>query len=468
MLLLLYIIVIFAKGYNMEYSQEIENIWSMALQLIRQSYSESTFNLWFADTQPIDLTEKKFIISTPTAFKKNIISSRHRDVVEQALQEVLGFYIEAAVLTEAEAQQYKKSGAIPVSPSQRAKETEKQAPQIIPVTDYTFDNFIVGSSNTFAHAACLAVAKSPAIAYNPLFIWGPPGIGKTHLMYAIQNELIKNDPTLKCIYVKGEDFTNEVVDAIRMQNTHTFREKYRTVDVLIIDDIQFIAGKTSTQEEFFHTFDSLYVENKQVIITADKPPKEMKTLEDRLKSRFESGLIADIQSPDIELRMAIIKNKAAKMNINIPNDVITYMADRLKNNVRQIEGSLKKLSALSLLSGTPITLEIAKGAVSDIATEREPSNVTVDKIFAAVSIKYKIPTEEIKSRKQTSNVVNARHVCIYLIRTLTDLTLSQIGQLFSRDHTTAMSSLRKIENRISSDTSFEAEINELISDVKES
>ncbi len=451
----------------MDYTKEIENIWELALSLIRNSYSETTFNLWFADMQPLDMTENKFIASTTSAFKRNIISSKHRDVVEEALKEVLGYFIEFTILTKEEADRYKSSGNIPVYEEKEEKPSEKPLPAVIPLTDYTFDNFIVGASNTFAHAAAQAVANSPATAYNPLYIWGPPGIGKTHLIYAIKNQLAQTSPELSCIYVKGEDFTNQVVDAIMKQNTHAFREKYRKVDVLFIDDIQFIAGKTSTQEEFFHTFDSLFVENKQIIITSDRPPKELKTLTERLISRFESGLIADIQLPDIELRMAIIKNKAGKMGITIPNDVVTYLADRLKNNVRQIEGSLKKLSALSLLSGTPITLEIAKGAVADIVTEREPSNITVDKIFSAVAIKYRIPVDDIKSRKQTANIVGARHVCIYLIRTLTDLTLDKIGQIFGRDHTTAMSSLKKIEKRISTDSTFEAEINELISDVKE-
>ena len=452
----------------MDYTNELGEIWSLALELIKKSYSESTFGLWFREIQPVDITDSKFILSIPSPVKKRIVSQNHREVIENALREVMGYYIEMALLTTEEANVYKSSGAVPQPPMPAdAPVLSTQNTAGVPTAEYTFENFIVGSSNKLAHAACLAVAHSPATAYNPLYIWGPSGIGKTHLMYAIKNEIAKNDPTLKCIYVKGEDFLNEVVEAIRVQNTHAVREKYRTVDVLFIDDIQFIMGKQATQLEFFHTFDSLYVESKQMIITSDKPPKEMKILEERLISRFESGLVADIQSPDIELRMAIIKNKAAKMGLAIPNDVVTYLADRLKNNVRQIEGSLKKLGALSLLSGTPITLEIAKGAVADIVTDREPASVTIDKIYQAVSVKYKVSVEEIKSRKQTAAVVNARHVCIYLIRTLTDLTLEQIGQLLSRDHTTAMSSLRKIERRISDDTSFEAEMNELISDVKE-
>ena len=451
----------------MAYSSELAEIWDLALELIKPAYSESSFGLWFSEIEPVDITDKKFILSTPAAMKKNIISKNHREVVENALTEVMGYYIEMALLTREEAEEYRVHGFVPTPAEVVREEPLARLPHDTPVTDYTFENFIVGSSNKFAHAACLAVAHSPATAYNPLYIWGPSGIGKTHLMYAIKNEIAKSDPTLKCIYVKGEDFLNEVVEAIRVQNTHAIREKYRTVDVLFIDDIQFIMGKQATQLEFFHTFDALYVESKQMIITSDKPPKEMKILEERLVSRFESGLVADIQSPDIELRMAIIKNKAQKMNLQIPNDVVTFLADRLKNNVRQIEGSLKKLGALSLLSGTPITIEIAKGAVADIVTDREPSGVTVDKIFAAVSVKYGVSPEEIKSKKQTAAIVNARHVAVYLIRTLTDLTLVQIGDLFSRDHTTAMSSFRKVERRISDDISFEAEINELISDVKE-
>ena len=458
------------KELYMAYSSELYEIWDLARELLRPLYSESSFDLWFSVMEPVDITDRKFIFSIPSALKRNIISDKHRENVENALCEVLGYYIEMALLTTEEAEEYLTHGRIPTP--REVKEAEPLSSlmpaSVTTVGEYTFENFIVGSSNKFAHAACLAVAHSPATAYNPLYIWGPSGIGKTHLMYAIKNEIAKSDPTLKCIYVKGEDFLNEVVEAIRMQNTHAIREKYRSVDVLFIDDIQFIMGKQATQLEFFHTFDSLYVDNKQMIITSDKPPKEMKILEERLISRFESGLVADIQSPDIELRMAIIKNKAQKMNLAIPNDVVTYLADRLKNNVRQIEGSLKKLGALSLLSGTPITLEIAKGAVADMVTDREPSSVTVDKIFSAVCVKYGVTPEEVKSKKQTAAIVGARHVCVYLIRTLTDLTLVQIGELFSRDHTTAMSSFRKIEKQISADTSFEAEISELISDVKES
>ncbi len=443
---------------------ELQNIWSLALNIISTTFSSTTFNLWFSETKAVDMNETGFIVSIPSAFKRDIIVSKHKDIVLSAMAEVVGYDIDVQFVVMSDEVKIPEEEAVGASGS---SSKNQKSLSITPTMEYTFENFIVGSSNKFAHAACLAVANSPAVAYNPLYMWGPPGIGKTHLMYAIKTELHKNYPYLKTIYVKGEEFLIEVVDAIMMHTTHILREKYRTVDVLFIDDIQLIAGKPSTQEEFFHTFDSLFVENKQIIITSDKPPREMKNLTERLISRFESGLIADIQSPDIELRMAIIKNKAAKMKIDVPNDVVTYLADRLKNNVRQIEGSLKKLSALSLLTGTPITLEVAKSAVASISNDREPTDVTVEKIFNAVSLKYRIPSQDIRSRKRTDSIANARHICIYLLRTLTDLTLTQIGQQFSRDHTTAMSSLKKIENRISAEPAFEAEINELITEIKE-
>lgn len=344
---------------------------------------------------------------------------------------------------------------------------------------YSFSNFIVGDSNKFAHAACLAVANSFSEnekkqengyfqkQYNPLFIHGPSGLGKTHLLYSVMNHINKINPNAKIVYVKGEDFTNQLIDSISHNTNEQFRNKYRKADVLLIDDIQFIAGKVSTQEEFFHTFNALYEKNKQIILTSDCPPRDIKTLEDRLKTRFEWGLIADIQPPGFELRIAIMKSKAEALGIELPADVLEFLAENLKNNVRQLEGAVKKLGARSFLTGAKITVDLAVSCVADLLTGSEPVSVTVDRIFEKVSKKYGISIEDIKSRKRTKGIASARHITIYIIRKMTDLSLPAIGRLLGRDHTTIMSSIETIENEMMQNTLFEIEINELMKEIKE-
>ena len=331
--------------------------------------------------------------------------------------------------------------------------------------EYTFDNFIVGSSNKFAHAACTAVAANPAMNYNPLFIYGPSGLGKTHLLYAITNEIKKKKPAAKIIYIKGEDFTTQFIEALASQMTNEFRNKYRSCDVLLIDDIQFIAGKTSTQEEFFHTFNALYEEHKQIILTSDRPPRDMKTLEDRLKTRFEWGLLADIQPPDLELRVAIIKKKAEQVGIIIPEDVLTYLAENLRSNIRQIEGAMKKLGALAFLSGQKITMEVARGCIADLLGGEEPVSVTVDKIFATVYKKYGISKEELTGKSRSREIAQARHVTIYLIRKITEMSLPNIGKIFNRDHTTALASWETIDKKLKTDAMLTLDINEMTKEV---
>ena len=331
--------------------------------------------------------------------------------------------------------------------------------------EYTFDNFIVGSSNKFAHAACTAVAANPAMNYNPLFIYGPSGLGKTHLLYAITNEIKKKKPNVKIIYIKGEDFTTQFIEALAAQMTNEFRNKYRCCDVLLIDDIQFIAGKTSTQEEFFHTFNALYEEHKQIILTSDRPPRDMKTLEDRLKTRFEWGLLADIQPPDFELRTAIIKKKAEQVGIIIPEDVLTYLAENLRSNIRQIEGAMKKLGALAFLSGQEITMEVARGCIADLLGGEEPVSVTVDKIFSAVYKKYGITKEDLIGKNRSREIAQARHIAIYLIRKITEMSLPNIGKIFNRDHTTALASYETIEKRIKTDAILTLDIGEMTKEV---
>ena len=330
---------------------------------------------------------------------------------------------------------------------------------------YTFSNFIVGNSNKFAHAACVAVAERPATDYNPLFIYGQSGLGKTHLLYAITNELIKKKPDINIIYTKSEDFTNYLVECLKDRAMDRFRQKFRSCDVLLIDDIQFIAGKDSTQEEFFHTFNALYEEHKQIILTSDRPPSDIKTLEYRLKTRFEWGLIADIQPPEFELRLAIIKKKSEQAGINIPDDVCEFLAENLRTNIRQIEGSIKKLRALSFLTGTDITMEMARGCVAELLGGAEPVSVTVDKIFAAVYKKYGIPKEDILGSRRTKEIAFARHVTSYLIRNITEMSLPNIGKLLGRDHSTIISSIDTIEKKLRTDKIFNIEIEQMIKEV---
>ena len=331
----------------------------------------------------------------------------------------------------------------------------------------TFDNFIVGSSNKFAHAACIAVTNNPARDYNPLFIYGPSGIGKTHLLSAILYQTGIRHPDMTVLYVRGEDFTNQIIEAIKRETQDKFRERYRSVDMLLIDDIQFIGGKNSTQEEFFNTFNALYEERKQIVLTSDKPPRDIKLLEERLRTRFEWGLIADIQAPDSELRVAILKNKAEYLGVELPPDVLQYVADNLKHSVRQLEGAIKRIIAQSFLTGREITVDLAITSISDMMSGSEPVSVTVDRILECVSRHYGIPVEDIKGRARTRDIASTRHIAIYLIRSLTGMSLPAIGKVFGRDHTTILSSLDTVEKDISRNPLLEIELAELAKEIRE-
>ncbi|MGM9626459.1 MAG: chromosomal replication initiator protein DnaA [Eubacteriales bacterium] len=333
-------------------------------------------------------------------------------------------------------------------------------------SEYTFDNFIVGNSNKFAHAACVAVANNPAYAYNPLFIYGPSGLGKTHLMYAIINRILEKTPDANIVYVKGDSFTNNLIESLQSQAMPAFREKYRTADILLIDDVQFIAGKESTQQEFFNTFNVLYDAKKQIILTSDRPPKEISTLEDRLKTRFEWGLIADIQPPDMELRIAILRKKAQYMDVEISNEVLNYLAEKLKSNIRQIEGVIRRLGAYSNLTKQPITIEMARENIADVVTGAEPVKVTQDKIFNAVANKYGVTIEQIKGTRKSKEIAQARHICVYIMRKITDMSLPAIGKVMGgKDHTTILYSVNLIQNRIREDALLENDIDALIKEI---
>lgn len=463
----------------MDYLAEIKEIWSMVLDKMKQKFSSTAMNLWFGDIEIISFENNTLTISAGSEFKMQIIKEKYVSNLEEIFVEFMGFEINISVVS--------KNGAVNVEkirnqistpsedlvPDRTSGEDKEDAQPVLGSTmptvnfEYTFDNFIVGSSNKFAHAACIAVADRPAQDYNPLFIYGPSGLGKTHLLYAVTNEIKTKNPFANIIYIKGEDFTNQMIESLAKKSMSKFRDKYRTCDVLLIDDIQFIAGKESTQEEFFHTFNALYEEGKQIILTSDRPPKDIKTLEDRLKTRFEWGLIADIQPPDLELRIAIFKNKISQAGITVSDEIITFLAENLRSHIRQIEGAVKKLVAIKFLSGGEITMEAAKNFMAELLGGAEPTNVTVDKIFSAIEKKYDVDKSELIGNSRVKNVAQARHIAIYLIKTITDISYPSIGKLFNRNHSTIISSVEVIEKKIATSPAIEMEINELIKEIRE-
>ena len=386
----------------MSYLDDISDIWEMVKQSFNDNdkLSQSVIDLWFGELKITSFENNEITFTTDSEFKHKIINENYILKINEKFSKILGFEVKARVLfsgTPTDPEEIKKQFMGSVQ-KESPKESEDENPKKIVDTqnynfEYTFDSFIVGNSNKFAHAACVAVAERPATDYNPLFIYGPSGLGKTHLMSAVVNEIKKNKKDLRVVYIKGEEFTNQLIESLSKQEMDKFRERYRNCDILLIDDIQFIAGKNSTQEEFFHTFNALYEEHKQIILSSDRPPKDIQTLEERLKTRFEWGLIADIQPPDLELRVAIIKKKAEQIQVDLSDDVLGFLAENLRSNIRQIEGAVKKLSALSFLTGKKITMDTAKSCLSELLGGAEPVNVTVDKIFTAVFKKYGIKKE---------------------------------------------------------------------------
>jgi len=455
------------------YLDEISDIWKMVRDSFHSRLSRETVDLWFGELSVIAFENNTITLSTNSEFKLGVIKNRHLEDIKKGFCDLLGFDINVEIVfngKRADVQTVIDTLEQPTAPAVSNQGSyisdnapkKKIAPNATGYTfEYTFDNFIIGASNEFAHAACVAVADRPATNYNPLFIYGPSGLGKTHLMHAIINQLKMNNPSINIIYVKGEDFTNQLVESLKNNTPHHFREKYRKCDVLLIDDIQFIAGKESTQEEFFHTFNSLFEENKQIILTSDRPPRDIKTLEDRLLTRFEWGLIADIQPPDLELRIAIIKKKAEQVSIHLPDDVLMFLAENLRSNIRQIEGAIKKLGALIFLSGKELNMDLAKSCISELLGGAEPINVTVDKIFAAVFKKYGIKREDIVGERRNKDVAWARHVSIYLLRDITDMSFPNIGKIFNRNHSTIMSSIDAVERKMQADNMFSLELDEM-------
>ncbi|HHV46461.1 MAG TPA: chromosomal replication initiator protein DnaA [Tissierellia bacterium] len=440
-------------------SSELEIIWNEALKLIKVELTEVSFNTWLKTIKPIAMTESIIILAAPNEFTKGILEGRYLNLIKNAIKQVTKKEYEIQFTIPGE----DISINIGQSISNSIKTTQRS--QLNP--KYTFDTFVIGNSNRFAHAACLAVAEAPAQAYNPLFIYGGVGLGKTHLMHAIGHYILNQTPNAKVVYVSSEKFTNELINSIRDDKNNQFRNKYRNVDVLLIDDIQFIAGKESTQEEFFHTFNALHDANKQIVISSDRPPKEIPTLEDRLRSRFEWGLISDIQPPDLETRIAILKKKAKVENINVSDDVMLYIASKIQSNIRELEGALIRIVAYSSLTNRDVTVELAEEALKDIISTNKPRKITVDLIKEAVSKEFSIKMEDFNSKKRTKAIAYPRQIAMYLTRELTDLSLPRIGEEFGgRDHTTVIHAYDKITEDIANDEDFKNRINSIIKNIK--
>ena len=412
----------------------------------------NSYDLFFADLIPISFENELVSIGVRSEFVRGVLESRFMDMLTEAFRSLLGFEVKISLVLVGEA-----IISEPTNPSQPSGGSY----------DYTFDNFIVGQNNKFAHAAALSVASDPSHSWNPLFIWGASGLGKTHLLYAIQYEIAKSHPDFKISYVDGDKFTNEIISAIQEKRMTEFHENYRTVDVLLVDDVQFIGGKESTQEEFFHTFNTLYNAGKQIVLASDRPPREIKSLDERLRTRFEWGLTADIQPPDFETRVAIIRRKATLLNLDIPNDVAEYIANNLKNNIRQLEGAVKKLNAYYLLEGIQPVIGAAQNAIKDILNETQPLPVTIEKIISEVARTYNISSADIRSRKRSANISTARMLAMHCVREITGLSMEEIGKQFGdRDHSTVVYACNTIQTRLQTDTSLREHTEDIIKNVR--
>lgn len=452
---------------------DLKKVFQIAISHFQEKnvISEVAFGLWIKCIEPVSLDGETAVISVPSIVQKQMLENRYGAMVEDALKEVLGYEVHLKILCQEE--DTVNNLFVEPEPLHYSKE-EMERNSKGGDYEYTFDTYIVGASNKFAHAACLAVAQSPAGPYNPLFIYGGSGLGKTHLLYAMENKIHEKFPNYKVLYVKGEDFTNELIEALGVKGnteneTHNFREKYRNVDVLLVDDIQFIAGKEATQKEFFHTFDALYHSGKQIVLTSDRSPNEIKTLDDRLKTRFEWGLTADIQKPDFETRVAIIKRKAELMNIEIPPEVCEFVANKLKNNIRQLEGTVKKMKAYQQLAGSQPSISLAQTAIKDVLNDNQPTPVTVERIINEVARTLGVTAADVRSQKHSASVSQARQASIYIVREITQMPLSSIGEQFGgRDHATMVYAIKKVVSRMEKDDNFRSTIEDIIRNIRDS
>ncbi|MBE6924673.1 MAG: chromosomal replication initiator protein DnaA [Ruminococcaceae bacterium] len=427
-------------------------VWAKVLSHMEERLGSVTVSTWFEDAEIVELNEDHLILYSPSDFRRDVIRQRYTPYIQDALTEVFHSNAKLVVYGDEELNAHNSKG--------KANTSMDFNPQ------FTFDNFIVGPSNRMAHSAAIAVSKMPGSAYNPLFIYGPPGVGKTHLLYAIANGIRKKMPDANIVYIKGDQFTNELIDAIKNGKNTEFRSKYREADLFLIDDIQFIAGKNSTQEEFFHTFNKLHESGKQIVMTSDRKPGDMPTLEDRLRSRFEMGLTMDIQPPDYETRMAILKNKAHSLGLNLSDDVCNYIAINITNNVRQIEGTVNKILAYRDLNDMPLDLPNISRAIDDMFKAEGNAVPTPSLIISQVCKFYSVDEVTLRGSQKSKGIAEARQVAMYLIRKLTNLSLLDIGKEFSKDHSTVLYNIRKVETALKKgDTSLQNNIRDITANV---
>lgn len=446
----------------------VEELWKKAVDNLQRTVPQETFSLWIQPIKPVSFDNNVLLLQVPNKYFSEWIKTHQQKAIETFLTEEVQRPVTIAFQETQDLTSILKRVEDIQEPAGAAPQVKAQADdQFNP--RYLFDRFVVGASNRFAHASCEAVARDPGRQFNPLFIYGGVGLGKTHLLHAIGNYIRKNTPNLRVLYVSSEKFINEFIDSLRFEKPASFRNKYRNVDCLLIDDIQFLVDKQSSQEEFFYTFNSLYDSRKQIIITSDRPPKELPNLEPRLISRFEWGVIADIQPPDIETRMAILRKKAEEEKLYIPDDVIVYIATQIKSNIRELEGSLLRITAFSAFTGTPLTVDSVQKILKDVVRPPEDAHpVTIDRIQRVVAHHFNLDLRDMKSKRRTDAVAFPRQIAMYLARTLTDeFSTSQIGDEFGgKDHTTVMHACNKIKARMATDPYFVAKVNQISQDIR--
>lgn len=429
----------------------LNDIWDKVIEILSNQLTPTAINTWFSDCTPVDIEDCRLVLHTTTEFKRNIINSRFSESIKAVLSDIFACDFDLLVLAGDEVNDF---------------ELKKKSENSLPEMDgYTFDNFIVGSSNKFAHAAAIAVAENPGKAYNPLFIYGNSGLGKTHLLLAIGQEIHSRSPEKSIAYIKGDEFTNQMVKSLRENKAEEFRTKYRNVSLFLVDDIQFIAGKQGTQEEFFHTFNNIYEAGNQIVITSDRPPMEMAQLDDRLRTRFEWGLMADIQPPDLETIMAITRNKAAQLGLILSDDAVEYIATNITSNIRQLEGVIKRLTAYKEILDDVITIDSVKRAIKDVI-RIGTYTPTPDIIIRETARYYSLKEEDLRGQNRSKNMTMARQVSMYLMRSLTGLSLKDIGTHYEdRNHATVLSSIRKVEQLLKNDPSMAGTVRDITSNI---